>query len=114
MFSPSILHMFKYFNIKAVLAHCLIIQKKIEELLAKGVTEPFTGSTGFTQMCFWYLSVQAVYNPYLIISNSIATCTYYFLRCLLSSRYSNLFIMVIILSTDFQYTSLHISIVMHH
>ena len=54
----------------------------------------------------WYLCIEVVYvssyimflcsyDFFLIISNSVAACTYLFLRCILSDRYGNTFNTVI-------------------
>ena len=40
-------HNFQWFNIKAAAGHHLIFQEEVDELLAKEVTEPFSGGTGF-------------------------------------------------------------------
>ena len=44
---PPLFWNFKWFNIKAAMAHHPIIQKEVNELSAKGATEPLTGGTGF-------------------------------------------------------------------
>ena len=44
---PPLNHNFKWFNIKAATAYYLIIQKQVNELLARGVIEPFNGGDGF-------------------------------------------------------------------
>ena len=43
---PPLFCDFRWFNIKAALAHHSIIQKEIDELLAKGATEPSTCGVG--------------------------------------------------------------------
>ena len=40
-------HNFKWFNMKAVLVHHPATQKEVNELLAKGPTEPSTGGASF-------------------------------------------------------------------
>ena len=40
-------HNFWQFNVKAATTHHSIIQKKVDELLAKGVIEPSSGGAGF-------------------------------------------------------------------
>ena len=37
----------RWFNIKTAMAHHSIIQKEVDELLARGSIEPSTGGTGF-------------------------------------------------------------------
>ena len=59
---PLLFHIFTWFNIKANMVHHPIIQKEVDELLAKGSTEPWMGCPGF----------------YLTWSNLIALYTYPF------------------------------------
>ena len=40
-------HIFEWFNIKATPPHYSIIQKEVDELLAKDATEPSSGGAGF-------------------------------------------------------------------
>ena len=42
---------FQWFNIVAAAAHQPIIQKEVDELLAKGVIEPSSGGAGFFIQC---------------------------------------------------------------
>ena len=44
---PPLFHNFRQFNVKVAATHHHIIQKKVDELLAKGVTEPSSGGAGF-------------------------------------------------------------------
>ena len=44
---PSLLHHFKWLNIKATAAYHTIIQREVDELLAKGAIESSTGGAGF-------------------------------------------------------------------
>ena len=44
---PTLFCNFKSFNIKAAMAHHPIIQKEVNELLARGATEPLTGDADF-------------------------------------------------------------------
>ena len=43
---------FQQFNVKAAAAHYPIIQKEVDELLAKGVIEPSSGGNGFYSSVF--------------------------------------------------------------
>ena len=43
----QLFHNFQQFNIKATTAHQCIIQKEVDELLAKGTTEPSSNGAGF-------------------------------------------------------------------
>ena len=45
-------HNFRWFNIKATLVHHSIIQKEVDELLAKFAMEPSTGGNAFTPNIF--------------------------------------------------------------
>ena len=49
---PSIIHNFRQFKIKATPAHHSIIQKEVDELLAKGAIEPSSGGAGFYSSVF--------------------------------------------------------------
>ena len=49
---PPLFHNFWQFNVKAVAAHHLIIQKEVDELLSKGVIEPSSGGDGFYSSMF--------------------------------------------------------------
>ena len=48
----SLVHNFQQFNVKAAVAHHPTIQKEVDELLAKGVTEPSSGGAGFYSSMF--------------------------------------------------------------
>ena len=52
----------------------------------------------FTQIYFWYISVQVVYNLHSILSASVTVCTCLLLRVTQSDRYGNLFSKMIMLS----------------
>ena len=45
-------HDFWHFNVKAAAAHHPVIQKEVNELLAKGAIEPFSGGAGFYSSMF--------------------------------------------------------------
>ena len=47
MSHPSLVCNFKHFNIEAATAHHPVTWKEVDELLAKGATEPATGGAGF-------------------------------------------------------------------
>ena len=51
-FCPPLFHNFCQFNVKVAAAHHPIIQKEVDELLAKGVTEPSSGGAGFYSSMF--------------------------------------------------------------
>ena len=46
-----------------------IIQKEVDELLAKCATEQLMGSAGFYSMYLWFLSTLVIYYLYLILYN---------------------------------------------
>ena len=64
---------------KAATVHHPIIQNNVDELFARGSTEPWMGGAGF----------------YLTLNNLTALCTYLLLRYLLSHRCGTLFNIVI-------------------
>ena len=45
-------HDFWHFNVKAAVAHHPVIQKEVDELLAKGAIEPSSGGAGFYSSMF--------------------------------------------------------------
>ena len=49
---PPLFCNFQQFNVKAAAAHHPIIQKEVDELLAKGVIEPSSGGAGFYSSMF--------------------------------------------------------------
>ena len=51
-YGPPLFHNFKQFDIKATMAHHPIIQKDMDELLAKDATELSTGGAGFYSNVF--------------------------------------------------------------
>ena len=51
-YHPPLFHNFWQFNVKAAVAHHPIIQKKVNELLAKGAIEPSSGGAGFYSSVF--------------------------------------------------------------
>ena len=40
---PPLLHNFKWFNIKAAIAHYSVIHREVDGMLAKGSVEPLSG-----------------------------------------------------------------------
>ena len=49
---PPLFHHFQCFNVKAAAAHHPVIQKEVDELLAKGAIEPSLGGAGFYSSMF--------------------------------------------------------------
>ena len=49
---PPLFHDFWHFSVKAVAAHHPVIQKKVDELLAKGAIEPSSGGADFYSSMF--------------------------------------------------------------
>ena len=49
---PPLFHDFQHFNVKAADAHHPVIQKEVDELLAKGAIEPSSGGAGFYSRMF--------------------------------------------------------------
>ena len=60
-YHPSLFHDFKCFIIKDALAHS-VIQKGVDELLAKHAIESSTGGASFTAMSLLFLNVLAAYG----------------------------------------------------
>ena len=50
--SPPLFCDFWSFNVKVVAAHHPVIQREVDELLAKGATEPSSGGAGFYSSVF--------------------------------------------------------------
>ena len=75
-YCPVLFCNFKWFNFKTALAQCPVVQKEVDEILAKGVIESSTGDDVMYSNV-WYASVWEVYVCYLILNDSLATCTYY-------------------------------------
>ena len=49
---PPLFHDFWHFNVKAAAAHHPVIQREVDELLAKGAIEPSSGGAGFYSSMF--------------------------------------------------------------
>ena len=49
---PPLFHNFQQFNVEVATTHHPIIQKEVDELLAKGVIEPSSGGAGFYSSVF--------------------------------------------------------------
>ena len=61
-------HNFKWFNIKAALAHHPIIQNEVDELLAKVTSEPLMGGTGFySNVLVGFKCIGGLCDPYSIL-----------------------------------------------
>ena len=112
---PPLLCNFHWFNFKSSLAHHLVIQKEVQELLPKEAIEPSTGGAGFYSNVSVVPSIWMFYILFFIISHVIATCTYLPLVYLLLNRFGSLFNRVIIFfSIDHKDAYLHVPIVKHH
>ena len=94
---PSLFLDFWRFNVKAVAAHHPVIQREVDELLAKGVIEIFSGHAGFyssmfvVPKCIWGLW------PVLNLKHFIIICRYLLLRCQLLNMHGSLSSAVIML-----------------
>ena len=51
-YHSPLFHKFQQYNVKAAVAHHTIIQKEVDELLAKGAIEPSFGGVGFFSSVF--------------------------------------------------------------
>ena len=112
-FPPLFLN-FRWFNIKGTPAQHSVIQKEMDELLAKGVIEPSSGEAGFTPTYLLFLSILVAYIPSLTLSDLIAICTHLPFRWLLSDKYKFLFNKDIIFSIDLKDSYIDIPIIKHH
>ena len=63
---PPLFHDFWHFNVKAVGAHHPVIQKEVDELLAKGAIEPSSMVLVSILACLWYLSILGAFILYSI------------------------------------------------
>ena len=96
-YHPPLFCNFWQFNVKAAVAHHPIIQKEVEELLAKGVIESSSGGAGFYSSVFVYLHVPSFKMP-----------TFRHVQQLIQHGMQYAF------SIDLQDACLHIPIVKHH
>ena len=69
---------------KAAVVHHIIIQKEVDELLAKDAVEPWMGGAGFNWMYLMFLGSLVANDQYSALNDLIALCTYLLLRFLLS------------------------------
>ena len=95
---PSLFHNFGQFSVEAAVVYHPIIQKEVDELLAKGAVEPSSGGAGFLSSMLWFLSILVASGEYLTWSILIVIWIYLLLRCQLSDICNSLFSMVIMLS----------------
>ena len=63
---PPLFCNFWHFNVKAAATHHPVIEKEVDELLAKGAIEPSSGCASFYSRCLWYLSILGASIPYSI------------------------------------------------
>ena len=63
--------------------HHPIIQKEVDELLAKGAIEPLMGGAGFYSNIFAVPKHTGVYDSYSVLRDLITIYTYLLLQCLL-------------------------------
>ena len=87
---PPLFHNFWHFNVKVPAAHHPVIQKEVDELLAKGAIEPSSGGARFYSSVFVDLSILGASDPYSILSILIIICTFLLLRCQLLKLYGSL------------------------
>ena len=96
---PSLFCNFWQLSVKVATAHHPIIQKEVDELLAKGVIEPPSGGAGFYSSMFVVPKhVLVASGPYLTLSILFVLCIYLPMRCQLLDMYSSSPSMVIMLS----------------
>ena len=92
---PPLFHNSWQFNVKVAAAHHPVIQKEVDELLAKGAVEPSSGGAGFYSSMF--VVPKHTSHPYLTWSILIVICMYHLLRSLLVDMYGSLSSVVIML-----------------
>ena len=79
---PPLFCNFRWFNIKATPVHHPIIQKEVDELLAKGCIEPSTvGADLYSQHICFFLNIWVAFIPYSTLSILFAIYTYLLLIC---------------------------------
>ena len=114
-YHPPLFYNFWQFNVKAAMAHHPIIQKEVDELLAKGVIEPSSGGAGFYSNIFvvpkytgglWPILNLKHFNPYLHIPSFKMPTIRHVWSLIQHGDYA--------FSFDLQDSYLHIPIVKHH
>ena len=61
---PALFCDFQHFNVKVAAAHHPVIQKEVDELLAKGAIEPSSGGAGFYSSMFVVPKHTGAFDPY--------------------------------------------------
>ena len=87
---PPLFCDFWHFNVKAAAAHRPVIQKEVDELLAKGAIEPSSGGADFYSRMFVVPKHTGAFVPYSVRSILIVICTLLSLRCQLIKMYDSL------------------------
>ena len=87
---PPLFHKFRHFNVKVPAAHHPVIQKEVDELLAKGAIEPSSGGARFYSSVFVVPKHTGAFDPYSVLSVLIVICTFLLLRCQLLKLYGSL------------------------
>ena len=72
-FHPPLFHNFWQFNVKAATTHHPIIEKEVDELLAKGVIEPSSGGGGFYSSVFLVPKCTGCLQPMLNLKPKVPT-----------------------------------------
>ena len=112
---PPLCHKFWQFNAKAATNHHPIIQKEVDELLAKGVIEPSSGGAGFYSSVFvvpkhtgglWPLLNLKCFNCYMHVPYFKMPTIKHVHQLIPHGDYA--------FSIDLQDAYLHIPIVKHH
>ena len=112
---PPLFHNFQQFNVSVAVAHNAIIQKKVDELLAKGAVEPSFGAAGFYSSvfvvteyigCLWPILNLKHFNCYMHIPSFKISTIRHVWQFIQHGDYS--------FSINLQGAYLHIPIVKHH
>ena len=112
---PPLFHDFWHFNVKAAAAHHPVIQKEVDEHLAKGAIEPSSGGAGFYSSMFvvpkhtgglWPILNLKHVNCYMHIPSFKMPTLKHVLQLIQHGDYA--------FSIDLQDAYLHVPIVKHH
>ena len=95
---PALFCNFQQFNVKVAAAHHPIIQKEVDELLAKGAIEPSSGDAGFYSSMFVVPKCTGGLQPILNLKHFNHDMHIPSFRCQLLDMFGSLFSMVIMLS----------------
>ena len=112
---PPLFRDFQHFNVKAAAAHHPVIEKEVDELLAKGAIEPSSGGAGFYSSMFVVLKHTGGLHPILNLKHFKH---YMHIPSFKMPTLKNIWQLIqqgdFAFSIDLQDAYLHIPIVQHH